>query len=275
MRIRTTMVVLLAALGCAVEGDDGDADVEALAEAWCDLQARCATRCMTPVVDRDACVLQARVQFSPGPVAAETFGLMRSQACIDRVLAAMDELACDELETPWAWAERTCAPWHGAAGEGEECRAFEMPEQYVFVSVCAEGLTCAEDGAAGADAWRCRDVTRDPGEGEGCLRYQGGSVFEERCGDGLRCDAGVCVGGPGPGETCDCGGLFGCESCVGGYCDAEIGDAAGTCRAFAEVGEACGASVQPECAYICDPAELVCVAMDDPLPLACSMAAML
>src|SRR5690349_15196409 len=86
VRIRTTMVVLIAALGCAVEADDGDADVEALAEAWCDLQTRCASSCGTPVVDRDVCVLQARVQFSPGPVAAETFGLERSQECLDRVL---------------------------------------------------------------------------------------------------------------------------------------------------------------------------------------------
>jgi hypothetical protein len=268
------MVVLIAALGCAVEHDDDDPDVEALADAWCDLQTRCATSCGTPAVDRDVCVLQARVQFSPGPVAAETFGLERSQECLDRVLAAMDELACDELETPWAWAKRTCAPWHGAIGEGGECRQFEMPEQYVFASVCASGLTCTQDGAAGTDAWRCRDVTRDPGEGEGCLRYQG-SVFEERCAEGLRCDAGVCVAGPGPGETCECGGLYGCEACVDGYCDAEIGEAAGTCRAFTQVGEPCGASAQPECAYICDPEAMVCIAMDDPRPLACGLSQLL
>ena len=74
-----------------------------------------------------------------------------------------------------------------------------------------------------------------------------------------------------PGEICDCGGLFGCEGCIDGYCDADVGEDAGTCQSFVEVGEPCGSSVQPQCAYICDPASMLCIAADDPGPLACAL----
>jgi hypothetical protein len=230
-----------------------------------------AEACNTLALDPDLCALQWTSQFEASAAAADTFELEFSATCFDEVVGAFDELACDEPERPWAWAERTCPVWHAGRDVGAECRPYEMPESFAFVSVCRPGLVCAADPAAGSDAWRCRDVTVDPGEDEGCLRYQGASVTEERCGDALRCDAGVCTTGPGPGDPCDCGGLFGCEGCVDGWCDADVGEAAGTCREFVAVGEACGTALQPQCAYLCDPQSMVCVAPDDAGPLACAL----
>jgi hypothetical protein len=268
-RAALVLSLSLGALACRV--DAGDARTDALADAWCDVQSRCADACGTPSVSHDLCVLQWSSQFDASAVAADTFDLEFSQTCFDRVLAAFDELSCDELERPWAWAGRVCPVWHGDGDIGVECRPYDLPENYALVSTCRPELVCALDGSAGTDAWRCRDVADDPSEDDGCLRYQGASVVEERCGEDLRCEAGVCVSGPLAGETCDCGGLFGCEGCVDGYCDADLGETSGTCRSFVAVGEACGTTVQPQCAYICDPGSMLCIAPDDPGPLACAL----
>ena len=260
------------ALACRLDPGSDDERVAALVDAWCDVQSRCAEACSTVAVSHDVCVLQWTSQFEVSRVSADTYGLEYSPSCLDRVLAAFDELECDEIETPWAWAERTCPVWHGDRERGDECLPYDMPEQLAFASTCTPGLVCALDPSAGTDAWRCRDVTEAPEEDDGCLRYQGASVFEERCGDDLRCDTGVCTAGPGPGDTCDCGGLFGCEGCVGGWCDAEVGEASGTCRAFVEVGDECGTTTaQSQCEYICDPGEMVCIAPMDAGPLACAL----
>src|SRR5687768_9740480 len=125
---RFVLSCTLVLIACAADADDRDTTVDALAGAWCEMQARCGPEtCATFIVDRDACELQAATQFSPGPVAADTFDLAFSQACLDDVLAALDELACDEAERPWAWAERVCSVWHGTGEVGDECRPFEFP----------------------------------------------------------------------------------------------------------------------------------------------------
>ncbi|HET6584575.1 MAG TPA: hypothetical protein VFG69_14030 [Nannocystaceae bacterium] len=266
---RSALLVSFVALACRLDGDDERTG--ALASAWCDVQTRCANECGTVATSHDLCVRQYESQFAASAAAGDTFDLAFSQMCFDRVVTALDELSCDEAESAWAWAERSCAVWHGHAELGDECRPFDLPENYAFVSACRPGLVCALDAAAGSDTYRCRDVTDDPGEGEGCLRYQGSSVVEERCADGLRCDLGVCVSGPEAGDTCDCGGLFGCEVCVDGWCDADVGETAGTCQPFTAVGEPCGATVQPQCEYICDPGTSECIAPDEPTPLACAL----
>lgn len=268
-RARVCVLLSLGTIACGLQSGADDR-AEALASAWCDVQTRCDAECGTVAIGHDLCVQQYSSQFGASAAAGNTFDLEFSQMCFDRVLAAFDELSCDEADHPWAWAERSCPVWHGDAEIGDECRPYDLPENYPFVSACVPGLVCALDASEGTDAYRCRDVTDDPGEDEGCLRYQG-SVVEERCADGLRCDAGVCVTGPKPGETCDCGGLFGCEVCVDGWCDADVGEDAGTCRPFVAVGDACGAALQTQCEYLCDPGTSVCIAPDEAGPLACGL----
>lgn len=180
---------------CVIEGGPGPTATELyrLIDAHCESATRCS--CAFTEGSTQACKEELEARWHQRLLLARDHGLHYDAACMDELVAQIEQYECYWPGGESPLCQRFCSPLHGDRAEGEACQA--LRDEDGLVSDCAQGLYCA-DGECMAP---CRALGGRQ-RGEACASEALGP-FDD-CAAGLWCSwsSGVCEAPPGLGASC-------------------------------------------------------------------------